>query len=277
MTCSDVQRILPEVVDGAPDSTFQTAVESHLQSCPACADLVSDLKLIASAALELTASEEPSPRVWLGIAAQLRAEGLIREPESAPTKGPILTPAPAARRWTSAAWWLAPVAASLLVAGSYIVTHKAAAPVAKQAPASPGATTVAEAPSGGQVSGNQATSTAETAAVTSPSASTPAAQSQPQTATSKAAVPAAVVASATKPTVEPEQSAEDQKFLSVVSTRAPSLRATYESQLQAVNNNIREVQTYLQQNPGDADARQQLMEAYQQKALLYQIALDRIQ
>src|SRR5271167_1988220 len=242
MTCSDVQRILPEVVDGAPDSTFQTAVESHLQSCPACADLVSDLKLIASAALELTASEEPSPRVWLGIAAQLRAEGLIREPESAPTKGPILTPVPAARRWTSAAWWLAPVAASLLVAGSYVVTHKAVAPVAKRAPASPGAATIAESPSGSQVSGNQATSTAET--VTSLSASTPAA-AQPEAAASKADVPRAVVASATKPTVEPEQSAEDQQFLSVVSTRAPSLRATYQSQLQAVNNNIREVQTYL--------------------------------
>jgi hypothetical protein len=29
--------------------------------------------------------------------------------------------------------------------------------------------------------------------------------------------------------------------------------------------------------PGDADARQHLMDAYEQKALLYQIALDRIQ
>jgi hypothetical protein len=63
----------------------------------------------------------------------------------------------------------------------------------------------------------------------------------------------------------------------VVSTRAPSLRATYENQLQAVNADIRDVQNYLSRNPGDADARQHLMDAYQQKALLYQIALDRIQ
>ena len=55
------------------------------------------------------------------------------------------------------------------------------------------------------------------------------------------------------------------------------MRATYESQLRAVNSDIREVQAYLQQNPGDADARQHLMDAYQQKALLYQMALDRIQ
>jgi hypothetical protein len=77
--------------------------------------------------------------------------------------------------------------------------------------------------------------------------------------------------------VEPEPSAEDQQFLSAVSTLAPSTRATYESQLQAVNADIRESQTYLDRNPGDPDARQHLMDAYQQKALLYQIALDRIQ
>ena len=55
------------------------------------------------------------------------------------------------------------------------------------------------------------------------------------------------------------------------------MRATYESQLKAVNDDIRETQAYVDLNPGDADARQHLMEAYQQKALLYEIALDRIQ
>ena len=77
--------------------------------------------------------------------------------------------------------------------------------------------------------------------------------------------------------VEPAPSAEDQQFLSEVSTRAPSMRATYENQLQAVNNDIRDVQTYLKLNPGDADARQHLMDAYQEKALLYQMALEHIQ
>jgi hypothetical protein len=55
------------------------------------------------------------------------------------------------------------------------------------------------------------------------------------------------------------------------------MRATYENQLKAVNAHIQEVQAYLGRNPGDAEARQHLMDAYQQKALLYQIALDRIQ
>jgi hypothetical protein len=79
------------------------------------------------------------------------------------------------------------------------------------------------------------------------------------------------------PAVEPEPSPEDQQFLSVVSSRAPSMRATYVNQLQAVNADIRETQAYVNRNPGDTDARQHLMDAYQQKALLYQIALDRIQ
>jgi len=55
------------------------------------------------------------------------------------------------------------------------------------------------------------------------------------------------------------------------------MRATYENQLQAVNADIRETQAYVNRYPGDADARQHLMDAYEQKALLYQIALDRIQ
>jgi len=75
----------------------------------------------------------------------------------------------------------------------------------------------------------------------------------------------------------PAHSTEDQQFLSVVSTLSPSMRVTYENQLQAVNADIRETQAYVDRNPGDPDARQHLMDAYQQKELLYQIALDRIQ
>ena len=43
----------------------------------------------------MAASEEPSPRVWLNIAAQLRAEGLIREQEvcSRPAHSCAIVPA----------------------------------------------------------------------------------------------------------------------------------------------------------------------------------------
>ena len=136
MTCSDVERVLPEVLDGAPDGAFQTDFEAHLKSCPDCSDLVSDLKLISSEARQLAATEEPAPRVWLRIAAQLRAEGLIRESGVQPGRTACSCPTSPRRRWS--AWWLAPVAAALVAAGSYVVSHKPAAQVAKQqAPATP--------------------------------------------------------------------------------------------------------------------------------------------
>src|SRR5208337_1201999 len=261
MTCSDVERVLPELVDDAPDGALPGEVEAHVKSCPACSDLVSDLRLIASEARQLAASDEPAPRVWVRLAAELRAEGLIRDPESAPVR-PVLVPVPTSwgRRWS--AWWLAPVAAALLAAGSYVLSHKPVPQVAKQqAPATP------------------VTAAATPAPVTAPAPQLLAQKSaKPESARSASAKSAsAKSAGAVKSEVEPAPSAEDQQFLSAVSTLAPSMRTTYELQLQAVNADIRETQAYVDRNPGDMDARQHLMDAYQQKALLYQIALDRIQ
>src|SRR5271155_1039708 len=270
MTCSDVQRVLPEVLDGGPTGTLPAEFETHLKSCPDCSDLVSDLKLITSEAHKLEATEEPSPQVWLRIAAQLRAEGLISDPatrelESVRTSAaprPILVPTSPRRRWS--AWWLAPVAAGLVAVGSYVISHKPAPQVAQQqAPAIPVKT-----------SAPVATPATETSTATNPAPVTAPAPQQ----TARKSVPSSrskdLLASAAEP--EPGNE-EDQQFLSAVSTRAPSMRATYENQLNAVNANIRETQAYVNRNPGDADARQHLMDDYQQKALLYQIALDRIQ
>ncbi len=257
MTCSEVERVLPELLDGAPDGALPAEVEAHVKSCPACSDLVWDLNLISSEARQLAASEEPAPRVWVRIAAELRAEGLIRDPESSPVR-PVLVQVPASSRWRWSAWWLAPVAAAVLAAGSYVLSHKPVPQVAKQqAPATP-----VTAPA------------AATAAVTPAPVPAPA----PQLLAQESAKPAsAKSAGAVRSEVEPAPSAEDQQFLSAVSTLSPSMRTTYELQLQAVNADIRETQAYVDRNPGDMDARQHLMDAYQQKALLYQIALDRIQ
>jgi hypothetical protein len=271
MTCSDVERILPELLDGGPGgATVETRLaasdlDAHLKSCPSCSGLVSDLRLIASEARQLAATEEPAPRVWVRIAAELRAEGLIREP--APMR-PIIVPTSPGRRWTSVAWWLAPVAVVLLAAGSYVVSHKPAPQVARQqAPrTAPEAPLAAQAP---------ATSPAPVvAAATSPSGHVP----SPQQMARKSAPPARMAATpAESEPSTPDSSTEDQQFLSAVSTLAPAMRASYENQLRVVNADIRETQAYVNQNPGDMDARQHLMDAYQQKELLYQIALDRIQ
>src|SRR6202158_6416967 len=114
MTCAEVERALPEFLDDTPDVAIQTDFEAHLKSCPDCSDLVSDLKLISSEARHLAPSEDPAPRVWARIAAELRAEGLVREPGST---GPMLVPTSPGRRWS--ALWLAPVAAALVAAGVF--------------------------------------------------------------------------------------------------------------------------------------------------------------
>ncbi|HMD16248.1 MAG TPA: zf-HC2 domain-containing protein [Terriglobales bacterium] len=272
MKCSDVERVLSEFVDGASDGTFPTDIDAHVKSCPDCSDLASDLKLIASEARQLAATEEPAPRVWVRIAAELRAEGLVSDSatrEPAPTRPvivPVAVPVSLRRRWS--ALWLAPVTAAVLAAGAYVISHKPAPQVAKQQTPPP--------------------------PVTSPAPVVPAIQAAPapaapQQVAKKSAKPEGGnvngtgngngngIGPAVEAAVEPEPSAEDQQFLSVVSTLGPSTRATYENQLKAVNADIRETQAYVNRNPQDLDARQHLMDAYQQKALLYQIALDRIQ
>src|SRR5258708_33967781 len=126
MTCSEVQRALPEFLDDAPDVAIQTDFEAHLKSCPDCSDLVSDLKLISSEARQLATSEEPAPRVWARIAADLRAEGLIHELTSI---RPTLVPTSPRRQ--SSAWWLVPVAAALVSGRSSLSNTKRAPPRAR--------------------------------------------------------------------------------------------------------------------------------------------------
>jgi hypothetical protein len=110
-----------------------------------------------------------------------------------------------------------------------------------------------------------------TASIPEPAAVTPV--PAPEQLAQKSAKPMRIPGKA----LESTPSLEDQQFMSAVSTLAPSMRTTYENQLQAVNADIRETQAYVDRNPGNEDARQHLMDAYRQKALLYQIALDRIQ
>ena len=237
MTCREVRRLLPEQLENAQESELG----AHLKTCPACSELVSDLQFISREARQLAVTDEPAPRLWVRVAAELRAEGIIREPDAV-EPAPILTPR---RRWSI--WWLAPVAAAFVAGASYLVNHQPASQVADQKPA------VAQTP------------TAET-----PAAQTPATVAQ-------SAAPKSSTSTGKRRNIEPGPSAEDQQFLSEVSQRAPSMRSTYEDQLRSVNAYIQAAQAYLDQNPDDVEARQQLMEAYQQKALLYQMALDHIQ
>jgi len=210
MTCEEFQRVLPE---SWGDHTAEQ--DEHLQSCSACAELVSDLNAISGAARFLQASEDPSSRVWNSIELQLKREGLIHEPR------PL-------RPWVAAfprlrAAWLVPLMAGFVMTFAVLLFER----------------------------GTGRPQTAE--------------QAQPTPAV------AAVLQSERGKSVL----AEDQQLLKLVAVRAPALRAAYESDLRAVDAYIRDAELTARRNPNDEIAQQYLMNAYEQRAMVYHMALDR--
>jgi len=210
MTCTELQAILPDMMEGEAAGEAAT----HLRSCPACSSLVSDLKAICEQARQLGSIAEPSPRVWANIQRALEAEGLVRTPRQA---GGVLVPAKG--RWSAAAW-LVPVAAALLLgAGLLLYSNRLSGPA-------------------------------------------PRAESRPSNPPLlQAANPSNAVADA-----------DDQQLLAQV---APPMRAVYEDNLKNVNAFIQDAQQTLAQNPEDDDARHFLMDAYEQKAMVYELAMNR--
>lgn len=69
--------------------------------------------------------------------------------------------------------------------------------------------------------------------------------------------------------------ADDSALLAEVARRSPNMRKVYESNLRSLNTSIADVKAVVDQNPGDADARGMLREAYAQKAMLYDMAMSR--
>lgn len=68
---------------------------------------------------------------------------------------------------------------------------------------------------------------------------------------------------------------DDIQLLETVGSRTPSMRAAYEENLRAVNAYIRDAEQSAHSNPNDEAAQQYLRNAYEQKAMVYEMALDR--
>ena len=79
MTCSELQEVLPDLLDVPAEERYPAGFQSHLKDCADCCELVTDLRSISGEARHLAANEEPSPLLWLRISAQLRSEGVIRD------------------------------------------------------------------------------------------------------------------------------------------------------------------------------------------------------
>jgi hypothetical protein len=87
--------------------------------------------------------------------------------------------------------------------------------------------------------------------------------------------PAGVVTADLQPGQETAMAGEDQQLLNTVAARTPSMRAAYETNLRSVNAYIRDAEQSAQSDPNDEVAQQYLMNAYEQKAMVYEMALDR--
>lgn len=91
-------------------------------------------------------------------------------------------------------------------------------------------------------------------------------RSQPSELTQQASV---------KPPAIAQSDLNDEDLLQEVSLSAPAMRNQYEENLQRVNESIRDAQGVVDESPNDEDARRSLMDAYQQKSMLFEMAMDR--
>ncbi|PYX33002.1 MAG: hypothetical protein DMG77_01835 [Acidobacteria bacterium] len=85
---------------------------------------------------------------------------------------------------------------------------------------------------------------------------------------------------ATIPAQQPLQDAaaaglNDDELLQEVADKTPATQAQYQDHLRRANEYIQDAKQDVQADPNDEEARRSLMEAYQQKAMLFDMAMDR--
>lgn len=208
MKCEELEEALPDLLEGGASA----AAKQHLRSCPACSELLQDLKTISAQARLLGGSEEPHPRVWAAIQEVVEREGLAREVADPPHRWLVVPVA-----WATPAR-LAAASCLLLLAGGVALYRNIGVPVGPGAPQ-----------------------------------------------------PTAMVFTAAAPPMD----ANDQKILAAVQDREAAVRDRYERNLKNVNAYIRDAKRNVEVNPDDEDARDTLRQAYEQKALLYEMAVSR--
>jgi len=90
-----------------------------------------------------------------------------------------------------------------------------------------------------------------------------------QPATSVTTAPAASAAASD------QDSDDDAKLIAQLQKTAPALASTYNENLKSVNSYIAAVRQRIREKPDDDQAREYLMRAYDQKAMLYSMAMER--
>jgi len=86
-------------------------------------------------------------------------------------------------------------------------------------------------------------------------------------------VPATAVTANLQPEIMP---AEQDQLLKIVEARSPALRAAYESDFRALNAYVRDAEQSARKNPNDEIAQQYLTNAYDERAMVYEMAMNRV-
>lgn len=210
--------------------------QAHVKTCAACSALLAELDHIASSAQELCASEEPSPRVWHSIETALRQEGLIRQ-QAKPHLVPLRDVASPAVRSRGF---------SSFAAGwgwrGWLVPAAAVLLVAV-----------------GFFVNQRSLVYQLSKHIASPEMAV-----RPAQAVADLNLPDASLAGL-----------NDDDFLQEIQSQAPELRAQYVANLRNANDYIRDAQSSVNANPNDEESRRSLLDAYQQKAMLFEMAMDR--
>jgi len=68
---------------------------------------------------------------------------------------------------------------------------------------------------------------------------------------------------------------DDDDLMQEVAANSPAMKPQYEENLRSVNESIRDAQGVVDGSPNDMEARRALMDAYQQKSMLFEMAMDR--
>jgi hypothetical protein len=67
----------------------------------------------------------------------------------------------------------------------------------------------------------------------------------------------------------------DEDLLQEVAANSPAMMPQYQENLRQVNESIRDAQGVVDESPNDEEARRSLMDAYQQKSMLFEMAMER--
>jgi hypothetical protein len=247
MNCVELQHSLVEIEDGSGADQ-----RAHLKTCPKCSSLVAELNLIATSATDLRAAEEPSPRVWHSIETALDELGTELNLIASSAISLRETHEPSPRVWNSIEIALRqeglirPQGTSRLKSGRSLLPSLSsrwaftrwALPVA---------------------------------AMLLIAVSLYVRQRSLPSQLAKVNTKPVAVATVSDAGVA---GLNDEDLLQEVAEQSPAMKAQYADNLLHVNQFIQDAKSDVDANPNDEEARRSLMAAYQEKAMLFELAMD---